>query len=70
MQQVFARVSVARDELDGPQVDDQGLTQTDSRNIAVADQYINAIPTDVSPDDLLAMSVRKFVGVATRVCVA
>ena len=48
VQQVFSRVSVARDELDGPQVDDQGLTQTDSRNIAVADQYINAIPTDVS----------------------
>eukprot|EP00891_Asterochloris_glomerata_P009604 jgi/Astpho2/9604/Aster-03876 len=47
VQQVFSRVSVARDELDGPQVDDQGLTQTDSRNIAVADQYINAIPTDI-----------------------
>ena len=53
MQQVFSRVSVARDELDGPQVDDQGLTQTDSRNIAVADQYINAIPTDVSPPNCL-----------------
>ena len=68
VQQVFSRVSVARDELDGPQVDDQGLTQTDSRNIAVADQYINAIPTDVSlADCLLAVHVCNFVGVATRI---
>jgi hypothetical protein len=46
-QQVFARISVVRDTLDGPQVDDQGLVNTDPRNIAVPDGYVNIIPTDV-----------------------
>ncbi|KAK9805704.1 hypothetical protein WJX72_012559 [[Myrmecia] bisecta] len=46
-QQVFARVSAARDDLDGPQLDDQGLVNTDPRFIAVPDGYLNLIPTDL-----------------------
>jgi hypothetical protein len=45
--QVFARVSALRDRLDGPQVDDQGLVNTDKRNIAVPDKWVNMIPTEV-----------------------
>ena len=47
VQQVFARVSALRDSLDGPQFDDQGLVNTDPRNIAVPSNYINLIPTDI-----------------------
>ncbi|KAK9837750.1 hypothetical protein WJX74_004245 [Apatococcus lobatus] len=47
VQQVFSRISALRDALDGPQFDDQGLVNTDPRNIAVPAQYINLIPTDV-----------------------
>ncbi|KAL3146076.1 hypothetical protein ABBQ38_015425 [Trebouxia sp. C0009 RCD-2024] len=47
VQQVFARVSALRDSLDGPQFDDQGIVNTDARTIAVADSYVNMIPTDV-----------------------
>ena len=47
VQQVFSRISALRDALDGPQFDDQGLVNTDPRNIAVPSQYINLIPTDV-----------------------
>lgn len=46
-QQVFARVSALRDSLDGPQFDDQGIVNSDPRNIAVPDSFINLIPTDV-----------------------
>jgi hypothetical protein len=46
VQQVVARVSALRDELDGPQNTDQGLVNTDPRYIAVPDQGINLIPTD------------------------
>ncbi|KAK9826220.1 hypothetical protein WJX74_000769 [Apatococcus lobatus] len=51
--QVFARLSAYRDLYDGPQVDDQGLLNTDPRNIAIVSsnpnvtQYINNFPTDV-----------------------
>ena len=45
--QVFARVSALRDSLDGPQLDDQGLIQDDSRFIAVPDGFINLFPTDI-----------------------
>jgi len=46
--QAFARMSALRDELDGAAVqDDQGLTNTDPRYIAVPDTFINLIPTDV-----------------------
>lgn len=45
--QVFARVSALRDRLDGPQVDDQGLVNTDPRTIAVPTQWVNMIPTEV-----------------------
>ena len=45
--QVFARMSALRDLLDGPVQDDQGLVNTDPRYIAVPDQYINLIPTDI-----------------------
>jgi len=44
--QVFARVSAARDELDGPPVDDQGLTNTDPRLLAVPTKLVNMVPTD------------------------
>jgi hypothetical protein len=47
VQQVFARISALRDSLDGPQVDDQGLVNTDPRNIAVPNTWVNLIPTDV-----------------------
>ncbi|CAL8468921.1 g8462 [Coccomyxa elongata] len=47
VQQVFARVSAMRDTLDGPQLDDQGLVNTDPRTIAVPLYYPNMIPTDV-----------------------
>lgn len=47
VQQVFARISALRDSLDGPQFDDQGLVNTDPRNIAVPSNYINLIPTDI-----------------------
>jgi len=46
-QQVFARVSAARDKLDGAPKDDQGLIQTDPRFIAVPSQLVNMVPTDV-----------------------
>ena len=45
--QVFARISALRDSLDGPQLDDQGLIQDDSRFIAVPDGFINLFPTDI-----------------------
>lgn len=45
--QVFARVSSYRDNMDGPQFDDQGITNTDDRFIAVPDHFINLIPTDI-----------------------
>lgn len=47
VEQVFARVSALRDSLDGPQLDDQGLTNTDPRFIAVPHSYVNMVPTDV-----------------------
>lgn len=47
VQQVFARMSAYRDRMDGVQIDDQGLTNTDPKYIAVPDQYVNMIPTDV-----------------------
>ncbi|KAK9915431.1 hypothetical protein WJX75_009080 [Coccomyxa subellipsoidea] len=47
VQQIFARISALRDSLDGPQIDDQGLQNTDPRYIAVPADYINIIPTDV-----------------------
>ncbi|DBA90435.1 TPA: hypothetical protein ACH3X1_003706 [Trebouxia sp. C0004] len=47
VQQVFARISALRDSLDGPQSDDQGLVNSDPRNIAVPDTFINNIPTDI-----------------------
>ncbi|KAA6426930.1 MAG: hypothetical protein FRX49_03254 [Trebouxia sp. A1-2] len=47
VQQVFARISALRDSLDGPQSDDQGLLNSDPRNIAVPDTFINNIPTDI-----------------------
>ncbi|CAK0780436.1 hypothetical protein CVIRNUC_005053 [Coccomyxa viridis] len=47
VQQVFARISALRDSLDGPQMDDQGLVNTDPRNIAVPNTWVNLIPTDV-----------------------
>ncbi|EIE26937.1 hypothetical protein COCSUDRAFT_59435 [Coccomyxa subellipsoidea C-169] len=47
VQQVFARISALRDSLDGPQIDDQGLQNTDPRYIAVPANYINIIPTDI-----------------------
>lgn len=47
VQQVFSRISALRDALDGPQFDDQGLVNTDPRNIAVPASYINLIPTDI-----------------------
>ncbi|KAK9825652.1 hypothetical protein WJX81_005526 [Elliptochloris bilobata] len=46
-EQVFARVSALRDSLDGPQLDDQGLVNADSRNIAVPDGFVNMIPTNI-----------------------
>jgi len=46
VQQVFARVSAARDYLDGPPVDDQGLVNTDPRTIAVPTELVNMVPTD------------------------
>lgn len=45
--QVFARISAFRDFFDGPQFDDQGIVNTDPRNIAVPDGFINLIPTDI-----------------------
>lgn len=47
VQQVFARVSAMRDRLDGPQLDDQGLVNTDPRHIAVPADAVNMIPTDI-----------------------
>ncbi|BDA43081.1 Desiccation-related protein PCC13-62 [Coccomyxa sp. Obi] len=47
VQQVFARISALRDSLDGPQMDDQGLVNTDPRTIAVPEYYVNMIPTDI-----------------------
>lgn len=44
---MFARVSAFRDFFDGPQFDDQGIVNTDPRNIAVPDGFINLIPTDI-----------------------
>lgn len=46
-QQVFARISAMRDSLDGPQFDDQGIVNSDSRTIAVPHDYANFIPTDI-----------------------
>ncbi|KAA6422535.1 MAG: hypothetical protein FRX49_07396, partial [Trebouxia sp. A1-2] len=46
-QQVFARISAMRDSLDGPQFDDQGIVNSDSRTIAVPHDYANYIPTDI-----------------------
>lgn len=46
VQQVFARCSALRDKLDGPQMDDQGLTNSDPRFIAVPNNFVNMIPTD------------------------
>lgn len=45
-QQAFARVSAYRDRMDGPQFDDQGIVNTDPRNIAVPEGFVNLIPTD------------------------
>ncbi|CAL5223508.1 g6035 [Coccomyxa viridis] len=47
VQQVFARISALRDSLDGPQIDDQGLVNTDPRYIAVPNAWVNLIPTDL-----------------------
>ena len=47
VQQVFARISALRDSLDGPTFTDQGIVNTDPRNIAVPASFINLIPTDV-----------------------
>ncbi|KAK9840164.1 hypothetical protein WJX74_004488 [Apatococcus lobatus] len=47
VQQVFARISAVRDSLDGPQLDDQGLFNTDPRAIAVPASYVNFVPTDI-----------------------
>ncbi|BDA43080.1 Desiccation-related protein PCC13-62 [Coccomyxa sp. Obi] len=47
VQQVFARISALRDSLDGPQIDDQGLINTDPRYIAVPQYYVNMVPTDI-----------------------
>ncbi|KAK9849793.1 hypothetical protein WJX84_005203, partial [Apatococcus fuscideae] len=46
--QVFARLSAFRDAYDGPQIDDQGLLNTDPRTIALGEaNYINLFPTDI-----------------------
>ncbi len=47
VQQVFARISAVRDALDGPQLDDQGLFNTDPRAQAVPEGYVNFVPTDI-----------------------
>ena len=47
VQQVFARISALRDSLDGPQLDDQGLFNTDPRAIAVPASFVNFVPTDI-----------------------
>ncbi|KAK9838617.1 hypothetical protein WJX84_007046 [Apatococcus fuscideae] len=47
VQQVFARISAVRDSLDGPQLDDQGLFNTDPCAIAVPASYVNFVPTDI-----------------------
>ena len=47
VQQVFARISALRDSLDGSPTIDQGLVNTDPRTIAVPDQGVNLIPTDI-----------------------
>lgn len=45
--QVFARVVALRNALSGPTLIDQGLVNTDPRFIAVPDQFVNLIPTDI-----------------------
>ncbi|KAK9841033.1 hypothetical protein WJX81_006662 [Elliptochloris bilobata] len=47
VRKVFARASALRDSLDGPQLDDQGLVNTDPRYIIVPDGMVNLVPTDI-----------------------
>jgi hypothetical protein len=47
VQQVVARISATRDQLDGPQVDDQGLVVTDPRFISPPTGFVNLFSTNV-----------------------